>query len=76
MKQGGVKTGMFIAMGEVGELKDAEDLQKMCFNPKAYSIKPVKDRFSGTDDDIAFFFPDEWNYTYKDEDTGEIVKML
>lgn len=74
MKQGGVKTGMFIAMGAVGELKDAEDLQKMCFNPKAYSIKPVKDRFSGTDDDIAFFFPDEWNYTYKDEDTGEIVK--
>jgi hypothetical protein len=74
LKMGSVKTGMFTFMGAVGELKDAADLQEFCFNPVAYNIRPVKDTFSGSMDDIAFFFPDEWNYTYKDELSGEIVK--
>lgn len=74
LKMGGVKTGMFIAMGSVGELKDAADLQEICFNPKSYNIKSIKDTFSGSMDDIAFFYPDEWNYTYKDEETSEIIK--
>jgi len=74
IKLGGVKTGMFVAAGAVGELKDAEDLQEFILNPKAYSIKSVKDVFSGSGDDIGFFFPDEWNYIYKDEQSGQVVK--
>lgn len=74
IKLGGVKTGMFVAAGAVGELKDAEDLQEFILNPKAYSIKSVKDVFSGSGDDIGFFFPDEWNYIYKDEHSGQVVK--
>ena len=74
IKMGGVKTGIFIAMGAVGELKDAEDLKKIFFNPKKYNIKSIPDIFSGTNDDIGFFFPDEWNYIYKDSETGEVIK--
>lgn len=73
IKMGAVKTGMFVAAGAVGELKDAEDLQKASFNPKAYNFRSVKDVFSGSEEDIGFFFPDEWNYIYKDEH-GEIIK--
>jgi len=74
IKFGSVKTGMFVAAGAVGELKDAEDLKEMSFNPKAYNIRPVEDKFSGSMEPIAFFFPDEWNYAYKDEITGKVVK--
>jgi hypothetical protein len=74
LKMGGVKTGIFIAFGAVGEMRDAADLQDFCFNPNAYNIKSVKDVFSDTMDDIAFFYPDFWNYTYKDETTGEVIK--
>jgi hypothetical protein len=74
LKMGGVKTGMFIAMGSVGELRDAADLQDFCFNPTAYNIRPVQDTFSGTLEPVAFFYPDYWNYTYKNEETGEIIK--
>jgi hypothetical protein len=74
IKMGGVKTGMFVAAGAVGELKDAEDLQEFILNPKAHGIKSVKDVFSGTNDEIGFFFPDEWNYVYKDEESGVVVK--
>jgi len=74
LKLGGVKTGTFIAMGAIGELKDASDLQSMCFNPTAYGIRSIKDTFSGSNNDIGFFYPDEWNYTYMDPYTKEIVK--
>lgn len=74
IKMGGVKTGLFCAAGAVGELDDAADLMEFCFNPKAYNIRSVKDVFSGSEDDIGFFFPDEWNYIYKDEKSGQIVK--
>lgn len=73
IKMGAVKTGMFVAAGAVGELKDAEDLMKISFNPKAYNIRSVEDVFSGSGEEIAFFFPDEWNYIYKDSH-GEIIK--
>lgn len=73
MKMGNVKTGLFCAAGAVGELKDCEDLMEYCFNPKKHNIRAVKDIFSGTMDDIAFFFPEEWNYTYQDEETGEVI---
>jgi len=74
MKMGNVKTGLFLAMGAVGELKDAADLQDFCFNPKSYNIRPVKDTFGGREEDIAFFFPEEWNYIHQDEETGEIIR--
>ena len=74
IKMGGVKTGFFCAAGAVGELDDAQDLMEFCFNPKAYNIKPVSDVFSGSEEDIGFFFPDEWNYIYKDEKSGLVVK--
>lgn len=73
MKMGNVKTGMFIAIGATGELKDAEGLMELCFNPKAHNIRPIKDVFTGSDNDIGFFFPEEWNYTHQDDDTGEII---
>lgn len=74
LKMGSVKTGIFVAAGAVGELKDAADLQEFAFNPSAYGIKSVKDVFSGSLEDICFFFPDEFNYVYKDEETGKVVK--
>ena len=74
LKMGNVKTGMFLAMGAVGELKDAADLQDFCFNPKAYNIRPIKDTFGNKEEDIAFFFPEEWNYIHQDEITGEVNK--
>lgn len=75
IKMGNVKTGMFLAMGSVGELKDAEPLMEMCFNPKAYNIRPVKDIFSGKEDEeIGYFWPEEWSFVYEDEEKGEIVK--
>jgi len=74
IKMGGVKTGLFCAAGAVGELEDAADLMELCFNPKAYNIRSVKDVFSGSEDDIGFFFPDEWNYIYKEENSGQVVK--
>lgn len=74
IKMGSVKTGMFVAAGAVGELQDAEDLQEFILNPKAHGIKSVKDVFSGSKEDIGFFFPDEWNYIYKDPDSGLVVK--
>lgn len=74
MKQGGVKTGMFVFMGAVGELKDAADLQEFCLNPLPYNIKSVPDTFSGSMEPVAFFFPDEWNYVYKDPISGRVIK--
>jgi DNA-binding XRE family transcriptional regulator len=74
LKLGGVKTGIFLAFGSVGELKDAADLQDICFNPRAYNVRPVKDTFSGSGDEIAFLYPDEWNFTYRDPETEEVVK--
>jgi len=74
IKMGSVKTGMFVAAGAVGELQDAEDLQEFILNPKAHGIKSVKDVFSGSKEEIGFFFPDEWNYIYKDPDSGMVVK--
>lgn len=74
IKMGNVKTGLFLAMGSVGELKDAEPLMDMCFNPKGFNIRPIKDIFSGSEDDIAFFWPEKWSFVYEDEDTGEIIK--
>lgn len=73
LKMGNVKTGMFLAMGATGELKDAQDLMEMCFNPKGSNIRSVPDTFSGTMELIGFFFPEEWNYVHQDEDTGEII---
>lgn len=74
LKMGNVKTGLFLAMGAVGELKDAADLQDFCFNPRSYNIRAVKDTFGNKEEDIAFFFPEEWNYIHQDEETGEIIK--
>jgi len=74
LKIGNVKTGLFVAAGAVGELKDCEDLMEWCFNPKPYNIRSVPDTFSGTGEPIAFFFPEEWNYTHQDEETGEVIE--
>lgn len=73
LKMGNVKTGLFVAMGATGELKEAEDLMKFCLNPKGFNIRPVIDVFSGTNEEIGFFFPEEWNYTHQIEDTGEVI---
>lgn len=74
MKMGNVKTGMFIAMGAAGDLGDAQDLMLMSFNPKGYNIRPIKSYHNGVEEETAFFFPEEWNYTHQDENTGEIIK--
>ncbi len=76
LKLGGVKTGMFCMTGAVGELKDAADFQDICFNPKAYNVRPVKDIFSGSGDEIAYFFPTYWNYVYEDPETREFIKCF
>lgn len=75
IKMGNVKTGIFLAMGSVGELKDAEPLMDMVLNPKAYNIRPVKNTFADKEDEeVGFFWPEEWNFTYEDEETGQIIK--
>ena len=74
LKLGSVKTGTFIAMGSVGELKDCGDLMNYCFNPRAYNIRPMEDIFSGGAEEIAFFYPANWNYVAKDPETSEVVK--
>lgn len=74
LKMGNVKTGLFIAMGAAGDLTDAQDLMELCFNPKGYNIRPVKTINGDKEEETGFFFPEEWNYTHQDEDTGEIIK--
>lgn len=74
LKLGNVKTGMFIAMGAAGDLNDAQDLMDMCFNPRGYNIRTVQVDINGKTETQAFFFPEEWNYTYQDPDTGEVIK--
>lgn len=74
MKMGNVKTGMFIAVGSVGETSDCQDLMELCFNPKAHNIRVVKSISDEKEEETSFFFPEEWNYTHQDEDTGEIIK--
>lgn len=74
IKMGAVKVGMFVAAGAVGELREASDLQEFAFNPNAYGFLSVPDTFSGTGEPICFFYPDSFNYVYKDEENGEVVK--
>lgn len=74
MKMGNVKTGLFVAMGAVGETSDAADLQELCFNPKGHNIRVIKRIREGKEEETGFFFPEEWNYTHQDEDTGEIIR--
>ncbi len=72
IKLGNVKTGQFLATGSVGEMKDAEPLMEMCFNPKGFNIRPVIDRNDG--EERGFFFAEEFNFVYEDPKTGEVTK--
>jgi hypothetical protein len=74
MKMGNVKTGMFIAIGSVGETVDCQDLMELCFNPKAYNIRVIKTTSDGKEEETGFFFPEEWNYTHQDDETGEVIR--
>ncbi len=74
-QMGGAKTGDVFVSGAVGELKDCKPLEDIAFNPKKFGFLGVEDTFSEipTGQEIAFFFPDYWNYLADDPEKG-IVK--
>jgi len=71
-QMGGVKTGQVFVSGAVGELKDCKPLEDIALNPRKYGFFGVEDTFSEipTGTEIAFFFPDYWNYLADDPEKG------
>jgi len=64
MTLGMITTGMFIAAGSVGELKDCEPLRKMIYYPKENSVYPVTNNLmdeNGSISETGLFIPVHWS---------------
>lgn len=63
LEAGDLTTGMFIAAGSVGELKDAETLKQMTLYPEENDIYPVESNLiddKGTVGKTGLFIPEQW----------------
>lgn len=78
IKDGLLTTGMFIAAGSVGELKDCEPLKAMLLKPDAYDMYKVKDTLldsTGRLSEHALFIPENWMMKpYIDEYGNSLVE--
>ena len=63
MEAGDLQTGLFIAAGSVGELKQAEPLRQMVFYPEKYDILAVESTWfdeKRTSRKMGLFIPEQW----------------
>jgi hypothetical protein len=69
IKIGGVITGNLTIAGSVGELKEAEAIQKLFTNPKVYGFRSVTSEWPSCNEvTTGFFVPTYWNYADVDLD--------
>jgi hypothetical protein len=63
LEAGEITTGMFIAAGSVGELKDCDPLKDMILDPEGNDIYPVETNLldeKGTVGKSGLFIPEQW----------------
>ena len=72
IQMGSVKTGMIVACGAVGELKDCEPLRKYIFSPQDNGFLGVPD-LQDSNQTTGFFCPYYWNYAYEDATTKSVI---
>ena len=82
LEDGDVQTGMFLAAGSVGELKQAEALKKIIYSPDSYNVLSVPcrfyDKYDGTGQtvDCGLFIPEQWSMPpYIDEYGNSLVEV-
>jgi len=63
LNAGEITTGLFIAAGSVGKLKDCEPLKEFTYNPEANGIEPVTTNLldeTGLIGESGLFIPEQW----------------
>ncbi len=73
MQAGDITTGMFIAAGSVGDLKDCEPLKEFTLYPKENSIYPVTSNLiddKGLEGESGLFIPEQWGMPPHIDDCG------
>lgn len=73
MQAGDITTGMFIAAGSVGDLKDCEPLKEFTLFPKENSIYPVTSNLldgKGLEGESGLFIPEQWGMPPHIDDCG------
>jgi hypothetical protein len=73
LQMGQITTGLFIAAGSVGELKDAEALKEFTLNPEANDIYAVETNLldeNGTIGKTGLFIPEQWGMPPYIDDYG------
>lgn len=60
LEAGAIVTGFIDVVGAVGELKDAEDLKSIFYQPEANGFLGIKDIFDNTKDNVGLFVPHNW----------------
>jgi len=63
LNAGEITTGLFIAAGSVGKLKDCEPLKELTYNPVANGIEPVTSNLldeTGVIGESGLFIPEQW----------------
>lgn len=73
MYMGSVKTGLFIAVGSVGELDDAEPIKNMLLHPQgvdAYIVKTDLIDDNKTTGETGLFLPEQWSMPPFIDDAG------
>ena len=63
LNAGEITTGLFIAAGSVGKLKDCEPLKELTLNPVANGIEPVTSNLldeTGIEGETGLFIPEQW----------------
>lgn len=76
-KMGGVKTGIFMAAGSVGELREAEPLMKFSFDPNSGGFLGVDDINYELSEETCLFIPEWCNYISQEkDDRGNITEVI
>lgn len=74
IKQGGVATGLIIAGGSVGQLKDCEPLRRYTYAPNENGFLGVPDVVN-PEQIVSYFVPHSWNYIHeiRDEEDPDMI---
>lgn len=72
VKQGGVMKGKIVTGGSVGELKDADGIKEITYNPTAYNFYFDEDELGNK---YGIFIPESSNYVeeVRDEEDDELI---
>ena len=78
LSSGMITTGLFIAAGSVGDLKQCQPLKEMIMKPKANSIYAVKTNLlddTGKEGESGLFIPEQWSmHPYIDKYGNSLVE--